>query len=307
MRFDTGVVAPFLCQPENACVNCATEIHDSLSEPCLRSRRPTDPTVSVVIPARNEARNLPWVLDRLPAGVHEVILVDGDSTDDTVEVARRHRPDILVVGQTAPGKGNALASGFAAASCDIIVMIDADGSMDPQEIPAYVGTLLAGADLAKGSRYVAGGGSRDISVLRSFGNKALGTLANVLYKLSWSELCYGYAAFWRDVLPQILVDDLASADPEYVPTWGQRLPGRFRYGHGFEIETILFCRAAKVGAKVVEVASYEYPRRFGESNLSTFKDGFRVLGALLHERQAPPAHIVLPETVLAEVPAAQAA
>src|SRR5690242_3841803 len=85
-------------------------------------------SVSVVIPALNEAENLPHVLPRIPAWVHEVILVDGHSTDATVAVARELRRDIRVIRQQGHGKGAALRSGFAAARGDIIVMLDADGS-----------------------------------------------------------------------------------------------------------------------------------------------------------------------------------
>ncbi len=106
------------------------------------------PTISVVIPARNEAKNIPFVLERLPEGVTEVILVDGNSSDDTIAVSQRLCPEIVVVRQSRRGKGNALAAGFAAATGDYIVMIDADGSMDPAEIPDYIGALDAGADYA---------------------------------------------------------------------------------------------------------------------------------------------------------------
>ena len=74
------------------------------------------PRVSVVVPTLNEARNLPHVFSRLPADVHEVIVVDGHSVDDTIAVARRLRPDVRVVQQTRSGKGNALACGFEAAT-----------------------------------------------------------------------------------------------------------------------------------------------------------------------------------------------
>ena len=91
---------------------------------------PPSPRLSVVIPTLNEARNRPYVLARLPADVHEVIVVDGHSVDDTIAVARQLRPDVRVVLQTRNGKGNALACGFEAATGDIIAMIDADGSAD---------------------------------------------------------------------------------------------------------------------------------------------------------------------------------
>src|SRR6266702_3715498 len=136
------------------------------------------PKITVVIPTLNEARNLPHVFSRLPQGLHEVIVVDGYSTDDTLETARKLRPDARIVMQNRRGKGNALACGFAAATGDIIAMIDADGSADPAEIPKFVRALTDGADFAKGTRFAAGGGSGDITRLRSFGNYALTAFFN---------------------------------------------------------------------------------------------------------------------------------
>src|SRR5689334_22047609 len=128
------------------------------------------PLVSVVIPALNEARNLPHVFSRLPEGLHEVILVDGHSVDDTLTTARLLRPDVRIIMQTRKGKGNALICGFAAATGDVIVTLDADGSADPGEIPRFVQALLNGADFAKGTRFADGGGSSDITRLRRLGN-----------------------------------------------------------------------------------------------------------------------------------------
>src|ERR1700722_5154931 len=153
------------------------------------------PTVSVVIPAMNEARNLPPVFAALPPGLHEVILVDGRSTDDTVATACGLRHDIQIVHQTRKGKGNALACGFLAATGEIIVMLDADGSADPTEIPQFVDVLCQGADFAKGSRFIEGGGSADISRLRRVGNYWLNKTVNVLFGTRYSDLCYGYNAF----------------------------------------------------------------------------------------------------------------
>ena len=133
----------------------------------------TPPRVSVVIPTLNEARNLPHVFAGMPADVHEVIVVDGHSVDDTVAVAQRLRPDVRIVMQTRRGKGNALACGFAAATGDIIAMVDADGSADAAEIPRFVQALVGGADFAKGSRFAKGGGSSDITRFRRLGNFSL--------------------------------------------------------------------------------------------------------------------------------------
>jgi hypothetical protein len=229
-------------------------------------RNTAAPTISIVVPVKNEAANLREVLPQLPQ-VHEVILVDGHSVDGSVEVAREVLPEILVVHQTRKGKGNALAAGFLAATGDIIVMFDADGSADPKEIPAFVKALVEGADFAKGSRFAFGGGSEDITGLRSLGNYGLNLVANTAFRTKFSDLCYGYNAFWRDLVPVLDLPALELPAPESGMLWGD----------GFEIETVINCRMAAAGVTITEVGSVELQRIHGESNLRTFSDGFRVL------------------------------
>ena len=233
----------------------------------------SSPTVSVVIPALNEERNLPHVFAKLPAGIDEVILVDGGSIDRTVAVARELRPDVVVVQQTRTGKGNALACGFAACTSDIIVMIDADGSTDPAEIPLFVAELVAGADFVKGSRFSKGGHSHDITPLRKLGNDGLNVVVNVLFGTRFTDLCYGYNAFWAHCLPAF---DLDSTSPR--PSNGARI-----WGDGFEIETLLTLRVVRAKLKVAEVPSFEHLRIHGQSNLNTFRDGLRVLRTIFRE------------------------
>jgi glycosyltransferase involved in cell wall biosynthesis len=233
------------------------------------------PSVSVVIPALNEARNIPHVLARIPKDIHQVILVDGESTDNTVEAALSVRPDIFVVKQTRRGKGNALACGFEEATGDIIVMLDADGSADPEEMPRFVDALVAGADFAKGTRFALGGGSSDITRLRKLGNQGLTKIFNVCYGRRCSDLCYGYNVFWRHCLPVIGLDATAPAPPNGDKLWGD----------GFEVETLIHVRIAKAGLKVAEVSSYEYPRLHGVSNLHATRDGLRVIRTMLAERR----------------------
>ncbi len=239
------------------------------------SLRPTTPKISIVVPAKNEARNLELVLPRLPM-VHEVILVDGRSVDDTVAVARELMPGIIVIDQTRRGKGNALACGFAAATGDIIVMFDADGSADPAEIPRFVQALVDGADFAKGSRFCRGGGSDDITRFRSLGNHVLNVIANLMLKTKYTDLCYGYNAFWTDTL-----EDLDLPDHRIVAM----NPKTMLWGDGFEIETVINCRIASAGLEVTEVGSVERSRVHGESNLNAVSDGIRVLKTIVAERR----------------------
>jgi glycosyltransferase involved in cell wall biosynthesis len=234
-----------------------------------------EPTVTVVIPAKNEAQNLPHVFADLPEGQYEIILVDGNSTDETVEVTRKLRPDITIIGQTRKGKGNALACGFAAASGDFIVMLDADGSTDAAEIPRFVQVLRDGADFAKGSRFMPGGGSSDISRLRQMGNYFLNRIVNVLYGTRYTDLCYGYNAFRRDCL------SVMNLDPSEVEGTD---PTTMLWGDGFEVETLINVRIAKAGLRVAEVPSFERSRHFGASNLNAFSDGIRVLRTIHAER-----------------------
>jgi glycosyltransferase involved in cell wall biosynthesis len=234
------------------------------------------PRVSVVVPTLNEARNLPYVFSRLPADVHEVIVVDGHSVDDTIAVARQLRPDVRVVQQTRWGKGNALACGFEAATGDVIAMVDADGSTDPGEIPKFVQALLGGADFAKGTRFAAGGGSSDITRLRKLGNRFLAEVVNLSYGTRYSDLCYGFNVFWQKHVPVL---DLDITSPPSLKGDGML------WGDGFEIETLIHMRVAEEGLRVAEVPSFEHPRIHGVSNLDAFSDGLRVLTTILVERR----------------------
>jgi len=238
----------------------ALAAHNSVPYTGPDRRRVRKTKVSVVVPAMNEAQNIGHVLERLPDGLHEVILVDGNSSDNTIEVACRVRPDIRVLVQSGRGKGDAFRTGFAAVTGNLVVMLDADGSADPAEIPRFVEALEAGADFAKGSRFLPGGGSADITHLRSLGNSVLSGTANLLHGTHFTDLCYGYNAFWARCLPFIALD---------VP--------------GFEVETLINLRVAGSGMMITEVPSYEADRLYGQSNLNTFRDGFRVLGTILGE------------------------
>jgi hypothetical protein len=248
--------------------------------PAIDTReRPQQPRVSVVVPTLNEADNVRLVLPRLPEqpGVFEVILVDGGSTDATVEAARETLADDMLtcVQQVRRGKGNALAAGFAHVTGDVVVMFDADGSADPDEIPRFVEALVAGADFAKGSRFCDGGGSDDITAIRRLGNKSLNAAVNAAFGTSFTDLCYGYNAFWADQLPTLDLPDPFTPGPA---------DGRMLWGDGFEIETVINCRFAVAGAVITEVPSVELERIYGDSNLHAIPDGMRVLRTVRREK-----------------------
>jgi glycosyltransferase involved in cell wall biosynthesis len=212
------------------------------------------------MPALNEAANLPHVFARLPE-IDELIVVDGGSEDGTAEVAVRLWPSARIVEQERHGKGDALRAGFAAATGDIIVTLDADGSTDPAEIPRFVDALIRGADFVKGSRFLANGGSADFTRVRRLGARALTGLVNVAFGTGYTDLCYGYNAFWRDCLGSLEITS-----------------------DGFEVETLLNIKVAKTGMTVAEVPSVEHLRLHGRSNLRVVRDGLRVLRTIVRER-----------------------
>lgn len=233
---------------------------------------PDHPKISVIIPAINEVNNLPHVAARIPADVHEIVFVDGHSTDGTPEMAKSLWPDGIHLKQTRKGKGNAMICGMEAATGDIIVLMDADGSTDPAEIPSFVGVLLSGADYAKGSRRIQGGGSADFTKIRSLGNLALNFFVNRVFRTRYSDLCYGYNAFWKHCVPELDLPGTTSLRPQW--------------GDGFEIEALMNIRVAVAGLKIAEVCSFEQKRIFGSSNLNAVRDGLRVLFTVFREYRA---------------------
>ena len=220
-------------------------------------------TISVIIPTRNEAPNLQYVIPHLPDFINEVVLVDGHSTDGTIAEAQRLRPDIRIIEQVGKGKGDAIKAGLACATGDIIVLLDADGSADPLEIPRFVSVLLAGNDFAKGSRFLKGGGNHDITWIRRAGNYGLIWIVNILFNARFSDLCYGYNAFWKHCVAYLEINS-----------------------DGFEIETLINIRMHTSGLKIAEVPSVEYQRIHGISNLNAVKDGWRILKLIIQERRA---------------------
>jgi glycosyltransferase involved in cell wall biosynthesis len=231
--------------------------------PNVEPSRPTleSVTVSVIIPTLNEAANLPFVLNTVPVWVNDVIVVDGRSEDDTERVARVLRPDIRLVHQQRPGKGAAIRAGLEVAKGDILIVMDADGSMNGAEITAFRDALLSGADYVKGSRFAPGGGSVDITKLRRFGDRGICVLIRLLFGAHFTDGTYGFKGIWKDRLEDIPIDT-----------------------DGFEVELLIDIRAHRASLKVVEVPCFETKRIHGNSNLNAFKDGMRCFRVIVRER-----------------------
>ncbi len=230
------------------------------------------PSVSVIIPTLNEAKNLPLILPYIPMNwVDEIVLVDGRSTDNTVEVAKQLLPSIKVILEKEKGKGAAMNAGYQGSTGDILIVLDADGSNDPREIPRYVTALLEGADFVKGSRFAPGGGTTDMPRYRMIGNGGLMLTANLLFGTQFTDLCYGYHAFWRYCLDAVQVKSY----------------------NGFEIDTALYLQAVISRLRIAEVPSFEGYRFYGVGKLQTIPDGIRVLNTIFRQwfiflRQAEP-------------------
>jgi len=213
--------------------------------------------ISVVIPTKNEEKNLPTVLKELPKYIEEIIVVDGNSSDDTVKIAKRYGAKVLY---ESIGKGYALRKGMEAANGDIIITMDADCSHRCVEIGLLVEAIKSGFDIAMGSRFIQGGGTEDMPFLRVLGNKFFVLLVNSIWNTNYSDLCYGYRAFRKNCITKLQLKS-----------------------DGFGIETEIAIKAAKKHLRTIEIPSYEKVRNHGEGKLRTFADGFKILKTIMNE------------------------
>lgn len=229
--------------------------------------------ISLIIPAKNEEKNIALILNNIPNTINEVIVVDGNSTDNTFSIAKSDSGERIVIKQVSKGKGAALSKGFKLATGDFVIAIDADGSNDPAEIGNFIDAYLKGFQLVKGSRYIMGGGSSDITLFRSFGNLFLTKLVNFLFRTKWTDLAYGYIGLSKGLINELNISNFDDENSTF-----------FNYGKGFEIEALICCRSIKTGAKIIEVPSFEKSRIYGSSNLKSIPDGMRALIAIIYER-----------------------
>jgi glycosyltransferase involved in cell wall biosynthesis len=220
--------------------------------------------VSVVIPARNEEQTLAWVLRdladtiaSLPHHEVEVICVDDHSTDATATVARQFGATV-VRNEGRRGKGMALRAGFAHAKGDVIVMLDADYSHRPEDLPLFLQALKGETGLVIGSRVF--GGSDEYTHVRALGNVFLSAALGLSTRRYLSDALNGYKAFRRDVF----------TDFTYTST-------------AFEIEIELIANTLRKGYKVVECSCHERARAGGEAKSRVVRHGTRFLARIILE------------------------
>lgn len=219
--------------------------------------------VTIVIPTFNEEGNIACVINELRhVGFQDILVIDGNSKDKTAEIVKKL--GVELIRQNGHGKGDALRQVFSYSALrgNTVVMMDADGSMNPKELFSFIEALKSDVDVVKGSRFMVGGHSEDMTFVRKVGNLFFVTLTNLLMRTGYTDLCYGFAVFRREAVER-LYPHLESKS--------------------FEIEAEIFTKAKKLGLSVVEVPSIELRRKYGKSNLGAFRDGFRILKTIIRE------------------------
>ena len=217
--------------------------------------------VSVIVPCRNEARNIRPVLEWAAPYADELLVVDGHSSDGTREIAAEMGATVLL--DNGKGKGDALRVAIAAASGDILVFVDADGSHDPRDIPALVQPIVDGeADHVSGSRML--GGSDELHAtlnqfVRLFGSQVITLSINYSQGVRLTDSQNGFRAIRADVARSLaLASDITTIEQEMI------------------IKTV------RRGYRICEVSTHEYVRSNGESNFRVLDTWHRYVGNWLY-------------------------
>lgn len=225
--------------------------------------------ICVILPALNEEEGVKKVLESMPNPVVDrVVLVDGNSVDDTIEAARSVKEKnfrLDVMEQEGKGKGMAFQSflrNFDLDSHDIYVMLDADCTYDPAELRKMVMPLFNGADVVMGDRFSLNRlkeSKESMSFINYLGNRLFTFLARSFYSKSTNDVCTGYWAFSKEFLKAAKIN-----------------------AKGFDLEVNLFSEAAKKKFRI-ESVPIRYGKRVGDKKLK-IRHGSIILWRLLRER-----------------------
>ena len=229
--------------------------HDSLWEEIGSVSKTRRIDISLIVPVRNEAGNLPSVLPlikKIP-GVFEIIIVDGHSRDESIRVARKLLPQARIILQRGLGKGEAITFGAQAAKGNYVGILDSDGSNNPLELYHYVDLARKGFDLVKGTRYMDGGRSDDETIFRKILILAAQKVANALWRSNFRDISYGMFLMKREKLLELSLQS-----------------------RRHDVEWELMGEAHRRGLNIIEVPSVERKRIYGRSNVKIVYDGFLI-------------------------------
>ena len=207
--------------------------------------------ITVIIPTLNEEKTIGEVIDRFKRiGYNDILVIDGNSTDKTREIAREKGAKVVV--QSGKGKGQAIAEAFEIVESDVVVLIDGDGTYLPEEVDKLLKPILTNkAEHVIGNRfanYEKGAFTR----LNLIGNKIINFLFRICYGVEVHDILSGYRALTREVYKNVELKK-----------------------HGFEIETELTVETLAKGFRIAEVP-ITYKKRKGRTKLKPIRDGIKI-------------------------------
>lgn len=209
--------------------------------------------VSVIIPALNEVGSIGQVLNDIPKdAVDEILVADGGSKDGTAELVTKM--GYRIVTQEKKGYGAAIMSGVNQSAGDMVLIINADGSQNPKDIPLLLSKMGEGYDMVLASRYLPGAGSEDDTILHYIGNKIFTFLCNILYGLKVSDVLYFFFAAKKEIFEKVKPTSLDAGICVELPI-----------------------KTHKAGFKIGEIPSFEKKRTAGKAKVNAFTAGFKIL------------------------------
>lgn len=222
-------------------------------------------SVTVLLPALNEEDGIGEVIDTLPRKRIEnagyglrILVVDGNSKDRTIEIAKEKGAEVVL--QDGKGKGFGVRAGFTSVDTDYLIMMDADGTYPSENIPEFLEHLSNGADVVMGSRLLGSIAEGSMTDLNRAGNRLLSFMATTLYGMRTTDLCTGMWGFTREAIDAL---ELNSS--------------------GFEIESEMYAQSVKAGLSIHEIPIC-YSTREGETKLGSLRCGLRIAMKLLRKR-----------------------